>query len=262
MASSSSSSPFSHLPSPPASGGGGTSASVDAIIAEAMDLCALEHIAALNTAHLPRDSALLPSHLESRFRALKSFPAANNGAPPPPPLHRTRSAAAPASTIEPRTPTTTGKDPAVVAGKGSKPNSPSGLSPPPPIAPRSSRRGGVSPSPSPSPPRRHTSMCCFAFSPKKSAAAASSPRSGGGGGKGMGDLGIGDWESNERIVAELKEQRRKLKKALQEQAKARSEAAKIVRLAKQASARMSTFAIDDNDDDELLSDEDEEELFK
>ncbi|OAY75569.1 hypothetical protein ACMD2_11327 [Ananas comosus] len=260
MASSSSSSPFSHLPSPPASGG--TSAAVDAIIAEAMDLCALEHIAALNTAHLPRDSALLPSHLESRFRSLKSFPAAHNGAPPPPPLHRTRSAAAPASTIEPRTPTTTGKDPAVVAGKGSKPNSPSGLSPPPPIAPRSSRRGGVSPSPSPSPPRRHTSMCCFAFSPKKSA--ASSQRSGGsGGGKGTGDLGIGDWESNDRIVAELKEQRRKLKKALQEQAKARSEAAKIVRLAKQASARMSTFTIDDDDDDdELLSDEDEEELFK
>nr|CAD1830980.1 unnamed protein product [Ananas comosus var. bracteatus] len=238
MASSSSSSPFSHLPSPPASGG--TSVAVDAIIAEAMDLCALEHIAALNTAHLPRDSALLPSHLESRFRSLKSFPAAHNGAPPPPPppLHRTRSAAAPASTIEPRTPTTTGKDPAVVAGKGSKPNSPSGLSPPPPIAPRSSRRGG---------------------------SAASSPRSGGGGGggKGTGDLGIGDWESNDRIVAELKEQRRKLKKALQEQAKARSEAAKIVRLAKQASVRMSTFTIDDDDDDdELLSDEDEEELFK
>lgn len=47
---------------------------VDAIIAEAMDACALDQIVKLNTAHLSSDSSL-PSDLESRFRKLKSFPA-------------------------------------------------------------------------------------------------------------------------------------------------------------------------------------------
>lgn len=46
---------------------------VDAIIAEAMDACALEHIVKLNTAHLSSDTSL-PFDLESRFRKLKSFP--------------------------------------------------------------------------------------------------------------------------------------------------------------------------------------------
>jgi len=56
------------------SAGGGKMSAVDAILAEAADLIALEQIAKLNTAHLADDSAL-PSSLESRFRKLKSLPA-------------------------------------------------------------------------------------------------------------------------------------------------------------------------------------------
>ncbi|GJN39323.1 hypothetical protein PR202_gb28434 [Eleusine coracana subsp. coracana] len=62
-------------------GGGKMSAAVDAILAEAADLVALEQIAKLNTAHLTDDSAL-PSSLESRFRKLKSLPTAPTAAPP------------------------------------------------------------------------------------------------------------------------------------------------------------------------------------
>ena len=53
-----------------------SAAAVEAILAEAADMVALEHIARLNTAHLSPDSSL-PSHLESRFRRLAT------SSPPP-----------------------------------------------------------------------------------------------------------------------------------------------------------------------------------
>jgi len=71
--------------------GGGKLSAVDAILAEAADLVALEQIAKLNTAHLADDSAL-PSSLEVRFRKLKSLPSA---AAPPPVRTLTRSVTAP-----------------------------------------------------------------------------------------------------------------------------------------------------------------------
>jgi hypothetical protein len=63
---------------------------VDAIIAEAMDACALDQIAKLNTAHLSSDSSL-PSDLESRFRKLKSFPAKTTAAAAAPTFTATKS---------------------------------------------------------------------------------------------------------------------------------------------------------------------------
>jgi hypothetical protein len=63
---------------------------VDAIIAEAMDACALDQIAKLNTAHLSSDSSL-PSDLESRFRKLKSFPAKTAAAAVAPTFTTTKS---------------------------------------------------------------------------------------------------------------------------------------------------------------------------
>ena len=71
--------------------GGGKLSAVDAILAEAADLVALEQIAKLNTAHLADDSAL-PSSLETRFRKLKSLP---SPAAPPPVRTLTRSVTAP-----------------------------------------------------------------------------------------------------------------------------------------------------------------------
>lgn len=68
----------------------------------------------------------------------------------------------------------------------------------------------------------------------------------------------GDWGRGDDILSDLgtfsmKEQQRKLKKALKEQEKASREAEKMVDWVKQASARMNVAAID-----ELLSDDEEE----
>ncbi|EMS61910.1 hypothetical protein TRIUR3_09941 [Triticum urartu] len=106
--------------------------------------------------------------------------------------------------------------------------------------------------------------CCFPFSPKKApqrAPAARSRKDRVGGAPGDDVLGIdaGEWgDENRRMVTELKEQQRKLKKALEEQVKVSRETAKMARWVKQASARMThTDAIDDllsdidDDDDEL-----------
>nr|XP_034594734.1 LOW QUALITY PROTEIN: uncharacterized protein LOC117856485 [Setaria viridis] len=60
--------------------GGGEMSTVNAILAEAVDLIALEQIAKLNTAHVADNSAL-PSSLESCFRKLKSLLAPFAAAP-------------------------------------------------------------------------------------------------------------------------------------------------------------------------------------
>ncbi|KAM3213083.1 hypothetical protein ACQJBY_065851 [Aegilops geniculata] len=272
-------------------GGGGMSA-VDAILAEAADLVALEQIARLNTAHLAGlDDSALPSSLESRFRKLKSLPTA----PAPPAKTLGRSATAP-----PQRRDDTAADP---------PPQPH-ADPPAPVAPASQEVKEQSPPPrpradppkksvpavredgdeeeedlerlfapgrgrptlrernrgrdddgslSPPPPRQ---ACCFPFSPKKAPQRAPTARSRkdrvGGAPSDVLGIDAGEWgDENRKMVTELKEQQRKLKKALEEQVKVSRETAKMARWVKQASARMThTDAIDDllsdiDDDDEL-----------
>lgn len=271
--------------------GGGMSA-VDAILAEAADLVALEQIARLNTAHLAGlDDSALPSSLESRFRKLKSLPTA---APAPPAKTLGRSATAPPQRRD---------DPAAdpLPQPHADPPEPAPVTPasqqkeqsPPPQPQADPRKTSVpavredeeedlerlfgpgrgrptlrernrgrddDASLSPPPPRQ---ACCFPFSPKKALQRAPTARSrkdraGGAPGDVLG-IDAGEWgDENRRMVTELKEQQRKLKKALEEQVKVSRETAKMARWVKQASARMThTDAIDD-----LLSDIDDEDELK
>ncbi|KAE8796143.1 hypothetical protein D1007_28850 [Hordeum vulgare] len=274
--------------------GGGMSSAVDAILAEAADLVALEQIARLNTAHLAGlDDAALPSSLESRFRKLKSLPAAAPApAPAPPAKTMGRSVTAPPQSRDddpaadpPHQPHADHPAPVAPASQEPKEQSPPPqprADPPktsvpavqedeeedlerlfgagrgrPTLRERNRGRDDDGGSLSPPPPRQ---ACCFPFSPKKAPTARSRKDRAAGGT--MGDvLGIdaGEWgDENRRVVTELKEQQRKLKKALEEQVKVSRETAKMARWVKQASARMThTDAIDD-----LLSDIDDDEELK
>ncbi|GJM97472.1 hypothetical protein PR202_ga14402 [Eleusine coracana subsp. coracana] len=294
-------------------GGGGKMSAVDAILAEAADLVALEQIAKLNTAHLTDDSAL-PSSLESRFRKLKSLPAAPAAAPPVKTLGR--SVTAPLQ-LDPPQPNPTPQHPAAPTAAvpeqqhpgpgeddpaGKKENSlpPPQQLPSPPVGAippavrdddddddlerlfgggrgrpmlrernRGTRNLDDDDSSTSSPPPRQA--CCFGFSPKKPSLQRTTPTksskkkvhgSAGIGGTDRGDvLGVDadEWgDENRRMVTELKEQQRKLKKALEEQVKVSRETAKMARWVKQASARMThTDAIDD-----LLSDCEDDDEFR
>uniref|UniRef100_A0A0E0LFI9 Uncharacterized protein n=1 Tax=Oryza punctata TaxID=4537 RepID=A0A0E0LFI9_ORYPU len=286
------------------SGGGGKLSAVDAILAEAADLVALEQIAKLNTAHLAAadDDSALPSTLESRFRKLKSLPAAP--LPPPPAKTLGRSATAPphhtdpADPPRPETPIPPPPAPAAPAPQQRRPDddeklrekedsSPPQAHPPPAVTvPAATAQDGDDDEDleklfrpgrgrqtlrernrgrdedSPSPPRQ---ACCFGFSPKKTlqrTPTGNGRKSRAGVAADDDVLGIGDageWgDENRRIVTELKQQQRKLKKALEEQVKVSKETAKMARWVKQASARMThTAAIDD-----LLSDCDDEDELK
>lgn len=80
-----------------------------------------------------------------------------------------------------------------------------------------------------------------------------------GNGRTVGNMDLGEVEldellDNHKFLADIKEQQKKLKKALKEQEKVSKEAAKLVSWSKQASARMRVNT------DELLSDEDDDEL--
>uniref|UniRef100_A0ACD6A838 Uncharacterized protein n=1 Tax=Avena sativa TaxID=4498 RepID=A0ACD6A838_AVESA len=269
--------------------GGGMSA-VDAILAEAADLVALEQIARLNTAHLD-DSAALPSSLESRFRKLKSRPTAAT-APPQPVKALARSVTAPPKRREdhpaadpPPQPQENPPAPAPEKAQKEEQSPPPQTRPPKTTVPAvleedeeeeeedlerlfGPRRGRPtlkernrrSHDDSPSPQRL---ACCFPFSPKKTPPTRRSSKTHAGGDRDDDDdvLGIstGEWgDENKRIVTGLKEEQRRLKKALEEQVKVSRETAKMARWVKQASARMThTDAIDD-----LLSDldDDDEEL--
>jgi head-tail adaptor len=100
--------------------------------------------------------------------------------------------------------------------------------------------------------------CCFFLSPKKTT--STTPKSK------VKDRNVGDfhdmnldeeldelWDTP-NLYTDIKDQRKKLKKALKEQEKVNREAAKLVRQSKEASARMRLNT------DELLSDLDEDEL--
>ncbi|CAL5050115.1 unnamed protein product [Urochloa decumbens] len=287
------------------SGGGGKMSAVDAILAEAADLVALEQITKLN-ARLADDSPL-PSTLEARFRKLKSLPAVpaapvrTLGRSVTAPLHPTLTLPSPPRPEQPPAPTTPAAQeehppapapaPAAEAAEKKATSSPPPQQQVPPPATvaathdvvdddddedlerlfgSSGRRGRPTlrernrgldyddGSPSPPPPRQ---ACCFGFSsPRKPLhkTPAKGKKVHGSSGDGGGDvLGIdsGEWgDENRRMVTELREQQRKLKKALEEQVKVSRETAKMATWVKQASARMThAAAIDD-----LLSDDDDD----
>jgi hypothetical protein len=245
--------------------GPGKLSAVDAILAEAADLVALEQIAKLNTAHLARDDSALPSTLESRFRKLKSLPAA-----PAPVKTLGRSITAPhASTLlHPPQPNPT--PPAPTPQEEQQPREDADNTSPPPQQPvrddhddedlfggsggagrgrpmlRERNRGRDDDS-STSPPRQ--ACCLFGFSPKKPPPPPTKGKKGPAGDRGVDADQWGD--ENRRMVTELKEQQRQLKKALQEQVTVSRETAKMARMAH-------TAAIDD-----LLSDcEEDDDFFK
>lgn len=188
---------------------------IDAIIAETTDLCALEQIAALNTAHL--SDSPLPSNLENRFRKLNSFPATTivDKENIPRSLNQSENKPIPSEPF-------LFEDP--------KPEQP--IKPEIPLSPkiREQKR-------SPSPPQQ---MCgCFGFSPRRIQRR--------GGSKDDDDDILSELEFGSSV---LKEKRRKLKKVWREHEKASQEAEKMVKWVKQVSAKMNEAAID-----ELLKEE-------
>ncbi|KAM6586872.1 hypothetical protein CsatA_009477 [Cannabis sativa] len=94
---------------------------------------------------------------------------------------------------------------------------------------------------SPSPPKRAGCLWC---SPKKEAPRRRS--------KEDWSISSDDWSKNDELLSDLgsfsfKEQRKILKMAMKEQQKISREAQKIVKMAKQASARMNVSGIDDDE---------------
>lgn len=231
------------------------SAAVEDIISQAVDLSALEQIAALNSS-LVSDS-VLPTDIEARFRKLKSFPGAshipNNPSNPKvtkPKIipHQTpgagsavedtttqsfsdellkpdlllslsgsSSSSSPSREIEASVPyklknsVKNLNDPKSTRGSGS-------FSSPPPISSNSSSKGAASHSP----PKQ---TCCFWCSPKKAVSSRKKSKD--------SEMGGSDLSS-----FSLKDHQRKMEKMLKEQEEMISrEAEKVLKWAKQASAK-------------------------
>lgn len=203
--------PIISMPSPFSSSSEIDDSAIDAVIAEVTDLCALEQIAKLNTAHL--SDSPLPSNLDTRFEKLKSFPAAKNEWPNeekeniPRSLNRRESDPIPSQYPKPD------QEPVKPEIREEKPRSRE----------------------SPSPPRKN---CCFVFSPKRIQRRGSK-------------IDDDDDEIKKEFGScKLKEHRRKLKKAWKEQEKANEEAEKMAKWVKQVSSKINQAAID-----ELLKEE-------
>ncbi|TKY70161.1 hypothetical protein E2542_SST06448 [Spatholobus suberectus] len=217
---------------------------VEEIISQAQDACVLDQLSAINCS--ATTDSLLPTHLETRFRNLKSFP-------PTKPKPRTFSTLSPTNptNTNPQSPNFSPSKQNPRAGKEGpreKPKDGSVSSPPfgsasasspsseessmfRPTQKDGSKQNSVS-SNSPSPPRRRG---CLWFSPKKKEKKKSKEN-------------WGDELLSELGSFSVKEQRRVLKKAMKEEEKVNREAEKIVQWAKSTSARM-------NLKDELSDDE-------
>ncbi|XP_050375653.1 uncharacterized protein LOC126793233 [Argentina anserina] len=261
---------------------------VEDLLSQAKDHVLLEQLASINCSSFTDDS-VLPTHLESRFSKLKSFPAitaatttasfrrnsispqnpdelkaplpkaqqSRNVSPPlkspefspekvvssskaskPKPKHGSLSSASNSSNSSPESATFS---PAKrVSGKKqrSKSKSKSGRLSSPLGSCNSLRED------SPSPPRK---AGCFWCSPKRNIA-SSQRRSKENGGVG-GGIGL-DFSDDSELLSGLgsfskKEQSKILKKAMKEEEKISREAEKIVKWAKQESARMNVTGIDD-----------------
>jgi len=219
---------------------------VEEIISQAQDACVLEQVSAINCSGIT--NSVLPSHLETRFRNLKSFPPTKARTIPNPTSRNEASFNFSPSKQNPDSGYTSSHD---KKGVEEKPKDGSVSSPP--FSPssdessmssifKSAKKEGskqdsppsASSSPSPSPPRRRGCLWC---SPKKKEQKKKSKE---------------NW-SDEFLSSfgsfSMKEQQKMLKKAMKEQEKVNREAEKIVQWAKQASARMKTSDIDDEHSD-------------
>ncbi|GAB4857909.1 hypothetical protein Ancab_015814 [Ancistrocladus abbreviatus] len=227
---------------------------VEEIISEAIDHSVLKQVAALNCASF--SDSVLPHHLESRFQRLKTFPSSSN--PPPTQfespnknndsLHKPKLPNEPEPPFQqnPKSSPSSSSNSSFEKENRSKPKEKEGVD----AKWRSgsfSFRSNSSPEME-SPPRKSGCLWC---SPKKRVSRKKSK------GSRVGGLGI-DWGKTDEIFGDLgssfssKEHKKILKKAMKEEEKISREAEKIVKWAKQASARMDVSSFEDE-----LSDHDD-----
>lgn len=249
---------------------------VEQILAEAMDHCVLQQVAAINCSSFSH--SVLPSNLESRFQRLKTFPppsSSSSSKPLPKPQLAPDSATAsnnsanqlkvekPISDDSVKTPVKERKSEGKSrSGYHSSPsgssNSSSGYLNSPKLRPKQGGKKGKdenfpsgsfssgSKSSGSSPERVKTG--CFWCSPKRVSRKKSGTRNGG------FDLGD-DWGKHDEIMSDLrsfssKKQKKLMKIAKKEEEKINKEAEKIVKWAKQTSARLDFSVIDDLSDDD------------
>ncbi|KAK7367108.1 hypothetical protein VNO80_09117 [Phaseolus coccineus] len=215
---------------------------IEEIISQAQDACVLDQLSAINCSGIT--NSVLPSHLETRFRNLKSFPPTKARTIPTPTSRNDASFNFSPSKQDPDSGYTSSHD---KKGVGEKSKDGSVSSPPfTPSSEESSMSSIFKPaqkegpkqdsplryssSPSPSPPRRRGCLWC---SPKKKEQKKKCKEN-------WGDEFLSSLGS-----FSMKEQEKILKKAMKEEEKVSREAEKIVQWAKQASARMKASDIDD-----------------
>ncbi|QCD90930.1 hypothetical protein DEO72_LG4g1891 [Vigna unguiculata] len=216
---------------------------IEEIISQAQDACVLDQLSAINCAGIT--NSVLPSHLETRFRNLKSFPPTKARTFPTPTSRNEPSFNFSSSKQNPDSGYTSSHDKKGVEEKAKDESVSS-----PPFTPSSSEESSMSSifkpaqkngskqhsplrssgSPSPSPPRRRGCLWC---SPKKKEQ------------KKKGKENWGDEILSSLGSFSMKEQQKILKKAMKEEEKVSREAEKIVQWAKQASSRMKASDIDD-----------------
>ncbi|KAL6536315.1 hypothetical protein OROGR_012889 [Orobanche gracilis] len=239
---------------------------VEELLCQAMDSTILEQVAAINCAGFS-DSGL-PSHLEARFRKLKSFPSSTTWKPAslstksfnlshPPDSSDEKYVEKGRGEVPPTRPTKSPEEKlcSYDSGEGLSPfkenrggkmeKNGRGKSPPSTFSSYSSE--GIS-GRSVSPPVKSG---CFLCSPKKVSSKKKNKEN-----RGL-DLGF-DWGKNHELLSDLSNfsvnsQKKMKKKAVEEEERICREADKIVRWAKQASARM----VVSNIENEISDDDDE-----
>ncbi|KAE9596866.1 hypothetical protein Lal_00007920 [Lupinus albus] len=227
---------------------------IDQIISEAKDASVLEQISAINCSSF--SDSVLPTHLESRFHQLKSFPLTKphsfSTTHFTTPLNGNHKSPDFSPSIEdPNENTQNGLEAKAKSKLGSDESSNFSLfksNPDEEECKKQKPESGSLSSPlsisnssmsSPSPPRK---FGCFWCSPKKDSSSSKKKKK----------KSKENWwdKSDDEFLSELgsfssKEQKKILKKAMKEEQKVSLEAEKIVQWAKHASARMNVLDIDD-----------------
>ncbi|KAL6544204.1 hypothetical protein OROGR_010701 [Orobanche gracilis] len=229
---------------------------VEELLSQAMDSTILEQVAAINCAGFSDSD--LPPQIETRFQRLKSLPTKNFNLPHPPDSSDKRYVEKGRGIVPTTRPTKSpeeklcssdsgeGFSPFKENRRGKMEKNGRGKSPPSSFSSYSSE--GFS-GRSVSPPVKSG---CFLCSPKKVSSKKKNKENR------VLDLGF-DWGKNEELLSDLSNfsvnsQKKMMKKAVEDEERICREADKIVRWAKQASARMVVSGIEneisDDDDDE------------
>ncbi len=224
---------------------------VEELISQAQDLCVLEQVAAIRCSSFTHSHSVLPTHLESRFRKLQSFPLTKPN--PDAIFTHSKTGTGYASDFSKEEAKRVFSDPDPDPDPALK-HPDSLTSSPSNSKKRDSKLTSKSGSGSgslmeysspPSPPKK--TGCIFWCSPKK---ASQSPHQ-----KKSKENGLDYWGGmDDDFLSDLttfstKQQQKLLKKAMKEEQKISQEADKIVKWAKQASARLSVSDIPDQDDE-------------